>query len=393
MHVKLATLAGRTGWTSGLWQQFPRPWPANRSGRDSGPAAGTVLVRHSADMGTSRVEQKVRKFRDEPLRPGDPRLRAKGRLLIIGGHEDKTGDRTILRELAALVGTGKLVVATLASDEPAEMWATYEPVLRNLGIPHVHHLHIETREDGSSPRCMRILEDANAVFFTGGDQLRITSLIGDTPVFSRIYEILLDGGTIAGTSAGAAVMSETMMVGGTGSATHRLNEDLRLAPGLGFAKDMVIDQHFAERGRIGRLLAVVGQNPRIIGVGIDEDTAILLHPHRDFRVVGRGGVTVLDGRTVTHSNIAEDETGDAMSVFGVTLHMLGKGDVFDLRTRDPADLPEKTPGVDAARSVSSNGKGHRNGKRNGTSTAKHSGAGNGKRNGTSTGNGTRRRRA
>ena len=330
-------------------------------------------------MATSRIERKVRHFQEEPLRPGDPRHRVKGQLLIIGGHEDKTGDKGILRELAALVGTGKLVVSTLASEKPREMWEEYEPVLRALGIPHVHHLHIESREEASSPRCMRVLEDATAVFFTGGDQLKITSLIGDTPVFSRIYEILLDGGTIAGTSAGASVMSETMMVGGTGEASYRLHQDLRLAPGFGFAKDMVIDQHFAERGRIGRLLGVIGQNPRIIGVGIDEDTAILMRPYRDFRVVGEGGVTVLDGRTVTHSNIAEDRTGDTMSVFGVTLHVLGKGDVFDLRTRDPADFPAAEAVGAVGGSGSSNGKGGSRSSNGNRRSASSNGNGNGKR--------------
>ena len=293
-------------------------------------------------MPPSTTERKIRRFIEEPLRPGDPRLRVKGRLLIIGGHEDKEGDKLVLRQLAGLVGDGKLVVSTVASDEPAEMWEAYESVLRGLGVPHVHHLHIETRDDACSTRAMRVLEDATAVFFTGGDQIKITSLVGDTPTFSRVFEILIEGGTIAGTSAGASVMSETMMNGGPASQSPRINEGPRLAPGFGFAKDMVIDQHFAERGRIGRLLGVVGQNPRILGVGIDENTAILMRPNREFRVVGEGAVTVLDGRKVTYTNIAEDDSGDTMSVFGATLHALGKGDVFDLKTRRPRDLPGRS---------------------------------------------------
>ena len=317
-------------------------------------------------MPRTTAEKKIRQFKEEPLRPGDPRYPVKGRLLIIGGHEDKEGEKQILRELAGLVGDGKLVVATLASESPDEMWETYEPVLRNLGVPHVHHLNIEDREEASSVRVMRILEDATAVFFTGGDQLKITSMIGDTPAFSRIHEILIEGGTIAGTSAGASVMSETMMVGGNGSSSYRINEGLRLAPGFGFAKDMVIDQHFAERGRVGRLLGVVGQNPRVIGIGIDEDTAVLMRPNRNFRVIGEGAVTVLDGKSVTHTNIAEDETGDTMSVFGVTLHVLGKGDAFDLRTRKPRDLPSESEGdLEHATAGSSNGNGRHNGNGNG----------------------------
>jgi cyanophycinase len=250
------------------------------------------------------------------------------------------------------------------------MWETYEPVFRGLGIPHVYHLNVDSRADASTPRCMKILEDATAVFFTGGDQLKITSLIGDTPVFSRIYEIFLEGGTIAGTSAGASIMSETMMVRGKGTESHRIQSGLQLAPGFGFAKDMVIDQHFAERGRIGRLLGVVGQNPRIIGVGIDENTAILVEAQRQFRVLGEGGVTVLDGRDVTYSNIAEADVGCTMSVFGVTLHLLGSGDVFDLRRREPHEREAPDPDDVSARGdgkgkahANGNGKSNGNGKR------------------------------
>jgi cyanophycinase len=306
------------------------------------------------------IERKVKRFKAEPLRPGDPRLKPKGRLLIIGGHEDKEGDKEILGELASMIGGGKLVVITVASESPDEMWDTYESVFRGLGIRHIHHLYAENRAEASSPRCMKTLEGATGVFFTGGDQLKITSLIGDTPLFSRMYEIFLEGGTIAGTSAGASIMSETMMVKGGGDESHRIGEGLQLAPGFGFAKDIVIDQHFAERGRIGRLLGVVGQNPRIIGIGIDENTAIVMRPHREFRVLGKGGVTVLDGRHVTYTNIAEAEAGCTMSVFGVTLHLLGSGDLFDLRLRQPRDLPESDPGASNGRSNGkSNGNGHR----------------------------------
>ena len=330
-------------------------------------------------MSRSTADRKVEQFRREPLRPGDPRLKPKGQLLVIGGHEDKEGDRQILRELASLVGDGKLVVSTIASDVAGEIWDMYETVFRGLGVQHVHHLNTESRADASSPRCMKILEGATAVFFTGGDQLRITSLIGDTPAFSRMYEIFLEGGTIAGTSAGASMMSETMIVRGSAEESHRVQSGLQLAPGLGFAKDMVIDQHFAERGRIGRLLGVVGQNPRIIGIGIDENTAILMRPHRDFRVLGDGGVTVLDGRNVTHSNIAEAEEGCTMSVFGVTLHLLGSGDLFDLRRREPRDMPEAlVADEERDRNGNSNGRskaaGRSNGKVNGKAKSKANGA-------------------
>jgi cyanophycinase len=284
-------------------------------------------------MARSRSERKIRRFKEEPMRPGDTRIRPKGTLLIIGGHEDREKDKVILRTLAERVGSGRLVVSTVASEAPKEMWEQYESLFRGLGVRHVHHLQIEERAEGSSVRAMKTLEEATAVFFTGGDQTRITSTIGDTPVFSRIYEIFAEGGTIAGTSAGASVLTETMMVGGAATESHRIGAGLRLAPGFGFTRDMVIDQHFAERGRIGRLLGVVGQNPRVIGIGLDEDTAIDLRPNVSFRVLGSGGVTVLNGATVTDSNIADEETDRTMSIVGVTLHVLSQGDRFDLRTR------------------------------------------------------------
>jgi cyanophycinase len=292
-------------------------------------------------MSSNGSERKLREFKERPLRPGAPGAeRPKGRLLIVGGHEDKEDDKIILKQLARLVGGGKLVVTTLASERPDESIEMYEGLLRSLGVKHLYHLKIEERADAESVKAMKVLEGATAVYFTGGDQLKITSLIGDTPVYSRIMEIFINGGTIAGTSAGASVMSETMIVGGgANGGSHRIGSALRLAPGLGFAKDMVIDQHFAERGRMGRLLGIVAQNPRIIGIGIDEDTAIEVQPHRGFRVLGTGGVYVVDGRNVTYTNIAEEERDRTLSVFGVTVHQLSQGDTFDLRTREPENHP------------------------------------------------------
>jgi cyanophycinase len=283
--------------------------------------------------------RRVREFKARPVRPGDPGLPAKGRLLIIGGHEDKVGNMVILRALARLVGSGKLVVATLASEEPGEQWERYESVLRGLGIRHLHHLQVQSRADAESPRAMGILEGATGVFFTGGDQLRLTSLIGDTPVFSRCYEMFAHGGVIAGTSAGAAVMSETMIVGGNGESSPRIDDGLHLAPGFGFAKDMVIDQHFSERGRVGRLLSVIAQNPRILGIGIDENTAIEMEPFRRFRVVGAGSAYVIDGSNISDTSVAADMRGRPVSVFGVQMHVLTQGDEYDIVHRIPGRRP------------------------------------------------------
>ena len=258
-----------------------------------------------------------------------------GRLLIIGGHEDKENDRIILRALAEHVGSGKLVVATTASQLPQQMWDEYERVFRALGVRHLYKLEVEKREDAKSPQKIKILDDADAVFFTGGDQLKITSQLGDTPIFERVHEIYRAGGMIAGTSAGASVVCETMMVGGDGDGSHRLGEGVRMAPGLGLFPGAIVDQHFAERGRMSRLLGVVAQNPRILGIGIDENTAIMVKGNRTFTVIGDGAVSVVDGSTVSYSNIAEARIGKTLSIYDVKLHTLTQGDTFDLARRQP----------------------------------------------------------
>lgn len=175
----------------------------------------------------------------------------------------------------------------------------------------------------------------DGVFFSGGDQLRISSQIGDTAFETRIHEIYDKGGVIAGTSAGASVMSEIMLIRGANSESHRIG-DLHMAAGLRLMRDVIIDQHFAERGRIGRLLGAVALNPRILGIGIDEDTAIVVKG-REFYVLGSGAVYVVDGAGVTYSNIAEGQADSkrTLSISDVRMHVLSTGDRFDLTTRRP----------------------------------------------------------
>jgi cyanophycinase len=162
---------------------------------------------------------------------------------------------------------------------------------------------------------------------------RITSQIGDTPLEVRIRELHEQGVLIAGASVGASMMSETMLVRGSSAASYRIG-DLHMAPGLGLVQDMIIDQHFAERGRIGRLLGAVAHNPRVLGVGIDENTCITITGER-FEVCGCGAVYVVDGSSATHSNIAEAEADRALSMHDVALHVLSKADAFDLMERKP----------------------------------------------------------
>jgi cyanophycinase len=264
--------------------------------------------------------------------------RRPGTLVIIGGHEDKEGDKLILRAVAERAGS-KLVVATVASQGHGdELWKEYERIFRNLGVPHVYHLSIDSREEAKSERKARILDDATAVFFTGGDQLKITSQLGDSAVYQRVLDVFEHGGLIAGTSAGASVMCETMIVRANGSETYRIGATMQMAPGLGIARGVIIDQHFAERGRITRLVGAVAQNPRILGIGIDEDTAILMR-RRQFTVLGAGGVYVVDGKDVVYSNIGEAQADRALSTFNLRLHLLSMGDRFDITTRKASARP------------------------------------------------------
>lgn len=271
-------------------------------------------------------------------RKGGSRDSVYGTLVIIGGGEDKDGEKLILQEIASRVGAGKLVVTTVASHSPEGYFEKYDEAFRALGVEEVVELDIRTRVDACDAENLRKLEGANGVFFTGGDQLRITSRIGDTPIAHAIERIFLAGGVVAGTSAGASCMSETMLVQGSGRESHRIGA-LRMAPGLGLIQDVIIDQHFAERGRMGRLLGAVAQNPRELGIGIDEDTAIVLEGDDCFYVVGSGAVYLVDGAGVTHSNIAEEEEDRVLSIYDVTLHVLSQGDRFDLQSRRPAEIP------------------------------------------------------
>lgn len=265
-----------------------------------------------------------------------PNMRKKGTLVIIGGHEDKVGDCVILKEVAELAHHGRLVLATIASEEPEGYYDDYQQCFERLGIKELTHLYIAHRAESADEDKLKMLDDVDGVFFSGGDQLRISSQIGDTAFETRIHEIYNNGGVIAGTSAGASVMSEIMLIRGSNSESHRIG-DLHMAAGLRLMRDVIIDQHFAERGRIGRLLGAVALNPRILGIGIDEDTAIVVRG-RQFEVIGSGAVYVVDGAGVTCSNFAEGGAGAdkrTLSLSDVRLHVLSGGDRFDLASRRP----------------------------------------------------------
>lgn len=262
--------------------------------------------------------------------------KADGTLIIIGGHEDKDGDCTILKEVAQRAGgkDGRIVIVTVATQEPEAVADEYRKLFTTLGVRHVDTLDIRTRDQAHDEANIQKLAGAPVIFFTGGDQLRITSQIGDSPVFRCLQEIHRKGGTIVGTSAGAAAMPETMIVGGASDASPGISM-LSMAPGLALIGQVVIDSHFAERGRMGRLLGAVAQNPRNIGLGIDENTAIMVQDEAYFEVIGSGAVYVVDGTRISYSSLSEAHPEGVVSINDVTLHVLGAHDRFDLESRHP----------------------------------------------------------
>lgn len=259
-----------------------------------------------------------------------------GNLLIIGGAEDKEKECLILKKFITLAGGRQavLVVLTTATQEPEAVGAEYRQIFGRLGAGEVRVLDISTRNRADDQAATAIIEGATGIFFTGGDQLRITSTIGGTRVNEALSRAYRSGVVVAGTSAGASVMSGTMIVGGSNDEAPKMNT-IKMAPGLGLLEEVVIDQHFAQRGRLGRLLAAVAHNPYILGIGIDEDTAVIVNQKACLEVIGSQTVTVIDGRKTSYTNVSELATGQPLALLGICLHVIPSGYGFDLKTRLP----------------------------------------------------------
>ncbi|WP_110954267.1 cyanophycinase [Anaerosinus massiliensis] len=262
--------------------------------------------------------------------------KVEGVLLIIGGNEDKSGECQILRTFIERAGgrDAKIAVMTTATELPEEVGVEYKLVFEWLGAKEVDIIHIADRIQAFDQHLAENFSTYTGIFFTGGDQLRLTSILGGSVIDKAIKETFAKGAVLAGTSAGASVMSHTMIIGGDSSETPK-KATISMAEGMGFIDKVVIDQHFAQRGRINRLLAVVAQNPNVIGIGIDEDTAILVEANGKCCVVGSQTVTIVDGRQIVHSNISESSLFDPLAITNVILHILPNGFGYDLRNRKP----------------------------------------------------------
>ena len=256
-------------------------------------------------------------------------------LVIIGGAEDRDGDCTVLREFVRRAGgiNARIVVMTVATELPREVGDDYLRVFERLGVEDVRIVDTVEREDASSSTYLEAIEKATGVFFTGGNQARITSVLKDTEIDKLLHKRLAEGLVIGGTSAGAAMMPDMMIVEGDSETNPRI-EIVEMEPGMAFLPGVVIDQHFAQRGRIGRLLSAVAQQPVNLGFGIDENTAVVVN-NNQFEVIGEGAVTVLDVSEITHTNLNSILKDEDLALCGVKLHILPHGYRFDLASRKP----------------------------------------------------------
>ena len=257
----------------------------------------------------------------------------RGHLLAIGGAEDKLRQRQILSRFVTLAGKAQanIVVISTASSLGDEATDLYTSIFREMGVAHVQGMRPLVREDANDPQLAAMLEFATGIFMTGGNQLRLSSVLGGTKLGRALAERHRRGAIIAGTSAGASALSNYMVAFGTGGATPK-QRMTQMSAGLGLIQGIIIDQHFEQRNRLGRLLALVSQSPSLLGIGIDEDTAALIGPKGILEVLGKGSVTILDPAQL-RTDAYEVKRHRPIMVSGVMLHSLPAGYRFDIRKR------------------------------------------------------------
>lgn len=269
-----------------------------------------------------------------PAKPeGDKR---RGFIVPIGGAEDKEGASDILRKFVE-VSEGKrariVIIPTASSLE--DTGRRYEKIFRKLGADEAKSLPLASREDAAKSEWLAYLEQATGIFVTGGNQLRLTTILGGTPVAKAIRRANARGVTVGGTSAGAAILSEHMIAYGAEGNTPKAGA-VTLVPGFGLTNRIMIDQHFRQRDRLGRLLTAIAYNPFAVGVGLDEDTAAFIDHSKKLTVLGAGALTIVDASELGHSSIAEVNEGKPVTMTNVRVHILANGATFDLETRKAA---------------------------------------------------------
>ncbi len=265
-----------------------------------------------------------------PVTSGNQR----GYLMPIGGAEDKGNSPRILSRFLEICGgeRARIMIIPTASRLP-ETGSMYADLFLDLGAERALFTDINERIDCDDELLLEEMDNATGIFVTGGNQLRISGILGGTPVSQRLRRRNAEGIPIGGTSAGAAMMSQHMIAGGASGLSPK-EDGVNLAPGLGLTNSAIIDQHFSQRDRLGRLLTALSYNPFLIGVGIDEDTAFLIDNDNCGEVIGSGSVTILDASQLSHSSRSSANTGEALSLVDMRLHVLAEGCTYDMETRE-----------------------------------------------------------
>ncbi|KRE41398.1 cyanophycinase [Knoellia sp. Soil729] len=269
-------------------------------------------------------------------------------LFIIGGAEDRVGRAALLRRFVRISGgrRSRLVVIPTASSFQDEVVASYSEVFGRFGVEALDTVNPQSRREAHDPRAVALIDEATGIFMSGGSQLRLSQYFPGTPLGDALHRAHARGAVVAGTSAGASIMSEFMISMGDEGITP-VQRASQLSAGLGLLKGVVVDQHFAQRSRYGRLMSVVASSPSLLGIGIDEDTAIEVSGGNRFTVHGRGGVTVMDCRDVT-TDAPDARRGAPLLVSGAVVHTLPAGATFDLGAATLVEFVEQHADVDVS---------------------------------------------
>jgi cyanophycinase len=274
-----------------------------------------------------------------PVASAPTRQICQGPVMPIGGAEDKSPGSDVLERFIALAGgeQARIAIIPTASEEAQEAGERYVKVFRKMGAAEADWLRVETREDANAEPALELLRNATGIYITGGDQARLVALLAGTLVMECIRLRNAEGVVVAGTSAGASIVSAHLMSGGTGLAGNSNDAAARkgmveLVAGFGLLQDVIVDQHFSQRGRMGRLLSVFAGTPGLIGIGLDEDTAVLIDREGTLEVLGSNMVTIVDGRD-TVSDYFDRQNGEVLTITGSSLHVLADGRLFDLDVR------------------------------------------------------------
>ncbi len=267
----------------------------------------------------------------------------KGLLIAVGGNEDKEYDLEILSKITSLVKkrTAKIEVITTASECPKETGKIYVKAFNKVGKTSVGLIHIKTREQANDPGLLQRIKEADVIFFSGGDQLRITSTLGGSPMIEEIRRRYREETCIiAGTSAGASAMSETMIYGGD-SSEALLKGTVNITGGIGLIDSVIIDTHFIKRGRFSRLMQMVCMNPGYIGIGLGEDTGVIIEDGHLLKAIGNGLIVIVDGHHLEYTNVTSIENGEAIAIENLRIHTIVTGHGYDLTKKEylkPKDM-------------------------------------------------------